>query len=50
MFSLQEANKPENRSKRPWIIVIGHKPMYCSNLDNPDEQCNNIDNIVSIEK
>nr|BAN20525.1 purple acid phosphatase, putative [Riptortus pedestris] len=29
---LKEANKPENRQKRPWIIVYGHKPMYCSNV------------------
>lgn len=29
---LKEANKRENRQKRPWIIVYGHHPMYCSNL------------------
>ncbi|XP_064632836.1 acid phosphatase type 7-like [Lineus longissimus] len=23
-----------NRAHRPWIIVVGHKPMYCSNRDN----------------
>ncbi|XP_041359951.1 acid phosphatase type 7-like isoform X1 [Gigantopelta aegis] len=28
---LTEANQPINREKRPWIIVMGHKPMYCSN-------------------
>lgn len=28
---LIEANKPENRKLRPWIIVYGHRPMYCSN-------------------
>lgn len=28
---LKEANKPENRALRPWIIVMGHRPMYCSN-------------------
>ncbi|XP_064621552.1 acid phosphatase type 7-like isoform X1 [Lineus longissimus] len=28
---LAEANKPENRAKRPWIITMGHRPMYCSN-------------------
>ncbi|XP_023227266.1 acid phosphatase type 7-like [Centruroides sculpturatus] len=28
---LIEANLPENRKKRPWIIVFGHRPMYCSN-------------------
>lgn len=33
---LQEANKIENRKKRPWIIVFGHRPMYCSNIDTDD--------------
>ncbi|CAH0727268.1 unnamed protein product, partial [Brenthis ino] len=29
---LEEATKPENRSKRPWIIIYGHRPMYCGNV------------------
>lgn len=33
---LIEANLPENRSKRPWIIVMGHRPMYCSNSNDND--------------
>ncbi|XP_022103392.1 acid phosphatase type 7-like [Acanthaster planci] len=33
---LEEANKPENRQQRPWIIVFGHRPMYCSNSNNDD--------------
>ncbi|PSN47682.1 hypothetical protein C0J52_18687 [Blattella germanica] len=33
---LREATQPENRSKRPWIIIYGHRPMYCSN-DNQDD-------------
>lgn len=33
---LKEANKPENRAKRPWIITFGHRPMYCSNADKDD--------------
>lgn len=33
---LKEANQPENRKKRPWIIVYGHKPMYCSNVWKDD--------------
>ena len=42
---LQEANKPENRAKRPWIITMGHRPMYCSNNDKDD--CTKRDGIVS---
>lgn len=33
---LIEANLPENRAKRPWIVVMGHRPMYCSN-DNEND-------------
>lgn len=33
---LIEANKFENRAKRPWIILYGHRPMYCSNSDDDD--------------
>nr|XP_014351713.1 PREDICTED: iron/zinc purple acid phosphatase-like protein [Latimeria chalumnae] len=33
---LEEANKPENRRLRPWIITMGHRPMYCSNNDHDD--------------
>ena len=28
---LKEANKPENRAKRPWIITMGHRPIYAQN-------------------
>ncbi|CAH1784387.1 unnamed protein product [Owenia fusiformis] len=31
---LEVAASAENRKIRPWIIVFGHKPMYCSNPDN----------------
>lgn len=41
---LIEANKPENRKERPWIITMGHRPMYCSNNDNDD--CTHRDSIV----
>lgn len=37
---LREANKPENRAVRPFIIVFGHRPMYCSN-DNSKFSCQN---------
>ncbi|XP_060804292.1 acid phosphatase type 7 isoform X2 [Amyelois transitella] len=33
---LKRASSPENRRKRPWIIVFGHRPMYCSNSDDID--------------
>ncbi|XP_054163358.1 acid phosphatase type 7-like [Oppia nitens] len=33
---LREANKPENRLLRPWIITMGHRPMYCSTEDRDD--------------
>uniref|UniRef100_A0A1L8EFG2 Purple acid phosphatase n=1 Tax=Haematobia irritans TaxID=7368 RepID=A0A1L8EFG2_HAEIR len=35
---LKEANKPENRALRPWIITFGHRPMYCS--DDKEYDCN----------
>ncbi|XP_013069245.2 acid phosphatase type 7-like [Biomphalaria glabrata] len=43
---LIEANKPENRLKRPWIITFGHRPMYCSNNDNDD--CTNHESLVRV--
>ena len=27
---LRAANTPEERKKHPWIIVLGHQPLYCS--------------------
>ncbi|XP_019627335.1 PREDICTED: acid phosphatase type 7-like [Branchiostoma belcheri] len=29
---LEAANTPEQRQKQPWIILMGHRPMYCSNV------------------
>ena len=26
-----EASSPQNRSIRPWIIAMAHRPMWCSN-------------------
>ncbi|KAK3092240.1 hypothetical protein FSP39_000169 [Pinctada imbricata] len=43
---LKEATKPENRAKRPWIITMGHRPMYCSNNDNDD--CTHHESLVRI--
>ncbi|XP_048586693.1 acid phosphatase type 7 isoform X1 [Nematostella vectensis] len=33
---LKEAAAPENRTLRPWIFLMGHRPMYCSNTDHDD--------------
>jgi len=33
---MQEATAAENRSVRPWIILYGHRPMYCSNTGDDD--------------
>ncbi|XP_075923833.1 acid phosphatase type 7 isoform X3 [Petromyzon marinus] len=33
---LEEASLPENKKQTPWIITIGHRPMYCSNNDTDD--------------
>lgn len=33
---LMEAARPVNRAKRPWIITMAHRPMYCSNADGDD--------------
>ncbi|XP_075545962.1 acid phosphatase type 7-like [Dermacentor variabilis] len=41
---LQEANLPENRAKRPWIITMSHRPMYCSNVRFRD--CNSNTSIA----
>ncbi|XP_032518241.2 acid phosphatase type 7 isoform X1 [Danaus plexippus] len=33
---LRKANEPENRRARPWLVMFGHRPMYCSNSDDVD--------------
>ncbi|KAF2355295.1 Iron/zinc purple acid phosphatase-like C-terminal domain [Trinorchestia longiramus] len=33
---LQAATSPAARAERPWIIVYGHRPMYCSTRDQDD--------------
>ncbi|UYV74646.1 ACP7 [Cordylochernes scorpioides] len=33
---LEEANKPENRRERPWILALTHRAMYCSTNDTDD--------------
>jgi hypothetical protein len=41
---LSKAASPEERAKRPWIIVFGHRPMYCSSRDHDD--CSKDSNIL----
>jgi len=43
---LIEATKEENRKKHPWIITIGHRPMYCNTYD---EECSNYETVVSLQ-
>ncbi|CAG7837424.1 unnamed protein product [Allacma fusca] len=43
---LLEASKPVNREERPWIIVYGHRPMYCSNMGTDD--CTNFDAFTRV--
>ncbi|XP_011874902.1 PREDICTED: iron/zinc purple acid phosphatase-like protein isoform X2 [Vollenhovia emeryi] len=43
---LREANKPEARARRPWIVTFGHRPMYCSNKNADD--CTNHQSLVRV--
>lgn len=43
---LKEANKPENRHRRPWIVTFGHRPMYCSNANADD--CTDHESLVRV--
>lgn len=27
---LRKANEKKNRKKHPWIILLGHRPLYCA--------------------
>eukprot|EP00095_Tigriopus_kingsejongensis_P003965 maker-scaffold79_size400133-snap-gene-3.16 protein:Tk03965 transcript:maker-scaffold79_size400133-snap-gene-3.16-mRNA-1 annotation:"iron zinc purple acid phosphatase-like protein" len=44
---LKDANQPENRAERPWIIVIAHRPMYCSNSIT-DDDCIFVDSRIRV--
>lgn len=35
-----------NRENRPWIVIFGHRPMYCSNHNDAD--CNNNEAIIRV--
>ena len=43
---LETANLRENRLARPWIITLGHRPMYCSNDDGDD--CSDNETIIRV--
>lgn len=43
---LEEANRPENRAVRPWIVTYGHRPMYCSNAN--DNDCTHSETLVRV--
>ncbi|KAI4902053.1 hypothetical protein NFI96_033108 [Prochilodus magdalenae] len=43
---LEQANKPENRALRPWIITMAHRPMYCSDDDRDD--CTKFESYVRL--
>mmetsp|Transcript_18328 Transcript_18328/g.70799 ORF Transcript_18328/g.70799 Transcript_18328/m.70799 type:complete len:531 (+) Transcript_18328:49-1641(+) len=36
---LEWANAPENRTARPWIIMYGHRDLYCSNTGSSMMPC-----------
>jgi hypothetical protein len=44
---LAEANKPANRALRPWIVLVGHRPMYCSSNNDP-EHCEAVNNYARV--
>ena len=43
---LEAADREENRSKRPWVVLMGHRPMYCSGMNG--FLCHFIANITEI--
>ena len=43
---LEAADREENRSKRPWVVLMGHRPMYCSGMNG--FLCHFIANLTEI--
>lgn len=41
---LAHATSASERLERPWIVVFGHRPMYCSSRDNDD--CSKSTNLL----
>ena len=41
---VQAATTAEALAERPWIITMGHRPMYCSTTD--DDDCDHEKSIV----
>lgn len=45
-LKFQKANS--NRHNIPWIITMGHRPMYCSDFDGDD--CTKYESVVDYKK
>lgn len=43
---LAKASAPEQRARVPWIVVMGHRPMYCSTNDYFDCEHNGPERIA----
>ncbi|CAL4076892.1 unnamed protein product, partial [Meganyctiphanes norvegica] len=43
---LEMATKPVARAERPWIIIYGHRPMYCTSSDRDD--CTKTDTLTRV--
>ena len=35
--TLIHANEPQNRLKHPWIVVCGHRPLYCTGASTSED-------------
>ncbi|XP_028409886.1 acid phosphatase type 7-like [Dendronephthya gigantea] len=46
LHDLKQATSPQRRQEQPWIMVMGHRPMYCS--DNDGDDCTKVDSKVRV--